>query len=103
MADLLELTPLGAQGLAFLTVSLWIRSRQRRFTEQNFIQLWASFALIVFLEMLFLWLAEALATGTILPPGRLAMGGLASVVVFPLIVRVLLVPAERLAREARHV
>jgi rod shape-determining protein MreD len=101
-ADLLELTPLGAQGLFFLAVTLIIRSRSRRMAERAFISLWGIFSLLALVEMAWLWLLEAVLAETVLPTGQLVLRAMVSILAFPLVIRFLVIPAERLVRDTRH-
>ena len=99
-ADLLEMTPLGSQGCVALVISLLARFKAKRLGQQSFITLWSLFALVMLGQSLFLWIGELVLASTTLPPINLLTRALLTVALFPVVARLLLLPAQKLANEA---
>jgi rod shape-determining protein MreD len=94
--DLLAMTPLGSQGLVFLTIALLAKYRRRRVSGHAFLGLWSVFAVVCVMQQSFLWLTSALVTWTLLPLGPILPQTLSSIILFPLVTRLILLPVERL-------
>ena len=97
--DLLAMTPLGSQGLVFLLLAILGRIRRRRLSGRAFLALWGWFALACLVQQGFVWLAFALLSWTLLPLGPMAPQTLSSLLLFPVVARLVLLPAERLVAE----
>ena len=102
-ADLLEMTPLGAQGSVALAVALLARAKAKRLGQQSFATLWSLFGVAMLAQSLFVWFAELALASTILPPIPLLTRALLTIALFPVVAKLLLLPAEKLALEVSNV
>jgi rod shape-determining protein MreD len=103
MADLIEAMPLGLQALLFMSVPLLVRGRRRVLAMRSFPVLWLIFALAILAQTTLFWLAALASSGMAPAGGPLYLRCLVSMLVFPLLGRLVLAPAERLVMERPHV
>ena len=96
LADLLDLTPLGLQALLYVLVPLAVSGRRRTLAIRSFPVLWLIFALAALAQLTLFWLAAVASAGMAPATGWLYLRGLVSILVFPLVARLLLAPASRL-------
>jgi rod shape-determining protein MreD len=102
LADLLEMTPLGLQALLFMAVPLLVRGRRRVLALRSFPVLWLIFAAAVLAQITLFWLVAFAGSGMAPAGGVLYLRALASMLCFPLLVKLVLAPAERLMGDTLH-
>jgi rod shape-determining protein MreD len=99
LQDLASGAPIGQCAL-LLVVTQWVISGQRRFlAAQPFLLVWGAFAIVVAVAALVEWVSYALLTVRIPPiePGLIRAG--LGIALFPIVVRLLLLPAQRFAND----
>lgn len=99
LQDLASGAPIGQSAL-LLVVTQWVISGQRRFlATQPFLLVWAAFAVVVAVTALVEWICYALLTVRFPPiePGLIRAG--LGIALFPIVVRLVLLPAQRFAND----
>lgn len=98
--DLVCAYPLGLNALLFVVVQ-WIVKSQRKFLlGQNFMVIWASFALVAFIAGILQWMVFSLFEFHFMSIKPVLIGSLMTAVVFPLIVMPLFRINKRLERRS---
>lgn len=100
LLDLVCLWPPGMNALLFVVVQ-WLVKKQRKFLlGQNFMVIWASFALVAFLSGLLQWAVFSLFELRLMSIRPVLAGVLLTAVVFPLIAKPLYIINRRLERRS---